>query len=190
VKRIFLVSGLLAVILLITFLTGAIDYNNSLKKALTEGNRFYVEGNYEQALEAYKKGLEKEPENPRLNYNSGQTYYKLNDYRQAAKYYGKAPDEPDKYLNLGNCSLKLGDAVNDAGQKQEYYRQALETYKQGILEFPKNIHLKYNYEYVKKRFDQQEKSNNNNQQENEKKNEENNQQENGRNQDDVIRQSV
>ena len=36
----------------------------------------------------------------------------------------------EKYLNSGNCSLRLGDAATDENEKLENYQQALESYQQ------------------------------------------------------------
>lgn len=166
----FLISGLLAIILLVLFLTGVVDFRNGGNDALVQGNRLYAAGNYAGALKAYTKGLEKKPGDTLLSYNSGQASYRLNDYQKAIEYYSKAPDRVEKYLNSGNASLKLGDAGNDPNQKTQCYQQALETYKQGIIAFPENIDLKYNYEYVKRKIEQQQNNNNQNQQDNQDNN--------------------
>ncbi|WP_010246557.1 tetratricopeptide repeat protein [Acetivibrio cellulolyticus] len=172
-----LISGLLIVALIIMFFTGAIDFENSINESIITGNRSYAANNYEQALETYKKGLGQNSEEPRLNYNSGQASYHLNKYEDAVNYYIKTSDTPDKYLNSGNSSLKLADRAADAGQKQQYYQQALETYKKGIIAFPENIPLKYNYEYVKSKLDDQKDNNENkdNQQQNQENQDKNNQ---------------
>lgn len=172
-----LVSGLLVVIFLILFFTGTIEFENAVQKSITEGNGYYADNNYDKALDAYKIGLNINPEDQRLNYNSGQASYLLNNYEEAVAYYSKASDIPDKYLNSGNSCLKLAESAGDNAQKQQYLRQALETYKQGIIAFPENLPLKYNYEYVKNMLDDE---NNNNEQneENQDNQDQNNQEEN------------
>ena len=99
------------------FLTGILDYGNTKNSMIKEGNLLYAAGQYEQALEAYKKGLEKNKDDAVLNYNSGQASYRLQEYRQAVEYYGKAKDTVEKYMNLGNASLKLGEEISDNNQK-------------------------------------------------------------------------
>lgn len=179
-----LVSGILIIALLIMFFTGVINFNNNIVDSLVKGNQAYAASNYDKALEAYKKGLGENSEDPKLNYNSGQASYRLNKFEDAVKYYVKTSDTPDKYINSGNSSLKLADSIDDAAQKQQYYQQALETYKQGILAFPENIPLKYNYEYVKSKLgDQQNNKDNQNQndQNNQSNQDQQNQDKNGQN---------
>jgi Ca-activated chloride channel family protein len=87
--------------------------------------------------------------------------------------------------------LKLGDNTEDVNQKRQYYQLALDTYKEGILTFPENVPLKYNYEYVKKKLEElgddggENRNNEENQDENEENQDENeeNQDENEENQD-------
>ena len=140
--------------MLIMLFTGLVNFDDSINKFLVRGNRLYADNNYEQALSAYNDGLKKDSENLKLNYNSGDPSYLLKDYQNAVTYYDKAYDTPDKYLNSGNSSLKMGDGTEDVNQKIQYYRLALDTYKKGILAFPENVPLKYNYEYAKKKLEE------------------------------------
>ncbi len=180
-------SGLLVVVLLILFFTGTIAFENGVYESIVKGNRLFAANNYEQALDAYNTGLSKNAENSKLNYNSGQASYRLNKFEDASKYYAKAFETPDKYLNSGNSSLKLADAASDDAQKQQYLMQALETFKQGIIAFPENIPLKYNYEYVKNKLGDQQNDNEQNQENKENqdqnKQDENSEQNSGQNED-------
>jgi Ca-activated chloride channel family protein len=162
-KKISFISGLLMVVMLLLFLTGKLDFNNSLRESIASGNRLYTLEKYDESLEVYQKALEKNLGDKILNYNMGQTSYQLNNYEQAIDYYGKASDEVDKYLNLGNCNYKLGDESNDMNQKMECYNKALEAYKDGMIVFPEDIQLKYNYEFVKSKIDELNKDNQNQQ---------------------------
>lgn len=170
-----IVSGILIIVMSIMLFTGLINFDNSIIKFLVRGNRLFADSNYEQALNAYNEGLKKDSENLKLNYNSGQAAYLLEDYQNAVMYFDKACDTPERYLNSGNSSLKLGDNTEDVNQKKQYYKQALDTYKKGILAFPENVPLKYNYEYVKKKLEELDVDNseNRNDEENKDENEEN-----------------
>lgn len=138
-KKIIYLSGVLTILLFILYMAGAIDLTlRTADTVLSEGNKLMEAGMYQQALEKYKKGLEEDPDDPELNYNAGQALYKLGEYASAAEYYEKSSlSTPDRYINLGNCYLK-----------QNYCNRAAECYKQGILEFPQDVPLKYNYEYA------------------------------------------
>jgi Ca-activated chloride channel family protein len=147
-KKLFFISGALTLAFSILFIFGILDFNHAVGRALTTGNRLYAEEAFEKALEAYNAGLQKEPENKMLNYNAAQACYQMKAYDKAIELYGKASATVDMYLNWGNSSLRLGDGTEDASQKLQHYANALEAYKQGILAFPQNVELKYNYEYV------------------------------------------
>lgn len=155
-KYLFLGSGVLLAALLIMGFTGLIEFHDRGRELLVKGNEYYDGGDYRQALEAYHEGLERRADDPLLNYNAGQAAYYAGDYSQSADLFGKAPERPNTYLQAGNASLALGDAAEDANQKLQQYGRALQTYKEGILAFPDNLELKYNYEYVKQKLEQQE----------------------------------
>lgn len=182
-KIVSIITGLLIVVLMVLFFTGAIPFDGGINELIIKGNRAYAANNYEQALQTYQKGLEENSTEPRLNYNLGQTSYKLSKYNEAINYYSKTSGTVDKYINSGNSSLRLAESIDDAVQKQQFYQQALETYKQGILAFPQNVPLKYNYEYVKSKLDNQQNQNNEEQDESQenKDEQENNQNEQGNN---------
>jgi tetratricopeptide (TPR) repeat protein len=105
-KKIFFALLSLAAVLLVLFLTGVIDFSRSVRdEALANGNRLMKAGRYQEALEAYERGLKENPQDPELNYNSGQALYNMGEYSRAVGYYEKsALSTPDKYINMGNCA--------------------------------------------------------------------------------------
>lgn len=147
-KKLFMISGVLTLAFGFLFIFGILDFNHTVGYVLAAGNRLYTEEDYNEALEAYGPGLQKEPENPMLNYNAAQASYQVKAYDKAAEFYGKASASVDLYLNWGNSFFRLGDGTEDANQKLQHFANALDTYKQGILAFPQSVELKYNYEYV------------------------------------------
>ena len=82
-------------------------------------------------------------------------------------------------MNWGNSLLRLGDEATDDTLKFRYYSQALEVYKQGILSYPENMELKYNYEYVLDKISMMD-NNNENQQDRDSEDQQNNDGENRR----------
>ncbi len=176
----FLVSGLLSAVMLILFITGIISFDNKHIEALIDGNRQFVVKKYDKALEAYKVGLAKNPNDDKLNQNSGLAAYQLNNYEEALNYYSKADENVEKYLKSGNSCLKLGDKMEEQTGKLKFYQQAAEAYKQGIIKFPENIDLKYNYEYVLEKLNELQNQNDQNQDNQNQHNQ--NQQENNENQ--------
>ena len=150
-KKIMLISGIAAVFLLAIILAGA-DKDDGAKKALRQGNSEYAVSLYKYALAAYETGLASNPENKALNFNAAQAAYSLGEYEKAAGYYEKAEDCVEKYLNTGNIYFKAGDAAGDEDQKMQYYSKALQIYYEGIIKFPRDVPLKYNYETLKEKI--------------------------------------
>lgn len=158
-KKLFIASGFVVLVFAILFLTGILDIHHTVARALAEGNRLYEDEAYGEAVDAYSTGLQKEPENPLLNYNTAQASYQLKTYEQAIEYYEKSTDSVDRALNAGNSAYRLGENTEDMNQKQQYYASALAFYKQGILAFPENVELKYNYEFVQEKLKQMQQEN-------------------------------
>ena len=152
-KKTVFISGIITILLLSFILTGWADMYDSVNKALRRGNGLYAAAKYEDALAEYETGIEKQTENGSLSFNAAQSAYLLGEYEKAAKYYENAEDSVDKYLSLGNIYFKAGGVAQDANQKAQCYKQALELYEEGIIKFPNNVPLKYNYETVKALLD-------------------------------------
>lgn len=182
-KKTFAASALLVIVFVILYLAGILDFKNTIRKSLTEGNRLYSEERYGEALISYQNGLLKDSNNVRLNYNAAQASYVLKDYQQAAEYYGKAVEKADTYLNRGNSYFLAGESTEDINQKLQFYMNALETYKRGIFKYPANVELKFNYEFVEEKIKQLQDSMNENeqQQNNNEDNEEGKEQQNPEN---------
>lgn len=153
-KKLFWASGLFVLVFAILFLTGILDIRHTVARAFAEGNRLYENEAYDEAENAYNTGLHKEPENPLLNYNAGQACYRQGVYDQALEYYQKSADSIDRFLNAGNSAYRLAESIEDVNQKRQHYAAALEFYRQGILAFPENVELKYNYEFVLEKLKQ------------------------------------
>ncbi len=176
-KKIFAASALLVLIFIILFLAGALDFNNTVNKSLTEGNRLYSKEKYSEALASFQNGLLKDPYHKKLNYNAAQASYMLQNYEQAAGYYAKAAEKVDTYLNWGNSYFYTGERSEDVNEKLEFYINALGTYKQGILKYPQNVELKFNYEFTEEKIKELQESMN----ENQPRDENNGDQEDGQN---------
>jgi len=151
-RKILYVSGIIAVFLLVFLLTGPAAKDDAVKNALRQGNQKYISLRYKDALKLYETGLEASPENKTLNFNAAQAAYLAGDYQKAAEYYNKGEDCVEKFLNAGNIFFRAGDAVEDeeqTEQKAQFYIQAMKIYYEGILKYPQDVSLKYNFEKVK-----------------------------------------
>ncbi|MFH0800427.1 MAG: VWA domain-containing protein [Pseudomonadota bacterium] len=110
-----------------------------------EGERFYNEGKYAEALESFLSAQVDDPNDLRLSYNIANSCYKLGKFDEAAKMYSgmseklKGALKERSVYNLGNSffkGLKLEDAVK--------------SYEDALKLDPKDADAKYNLELAKK----------------------------------------
>ena len=94
-----------------------------------QGNQAYAAENYEQALEAYEKASELEPDSARIWFNRGSTLYKQEDYTAAGDAFEKAAlrgsdpaIEALSKFSHGNSAFRQG-----VGQQRTDPRQALQS---------------------------------------------------------------
>ena len=148
-KKVLILSGAAAFALLVLLLTGFSDADDAVKKAMRQGNASFGSAAYQEALSYYETGLAASSEDKELNFNAAQAAYLLGEYERAMDYYEKSGDTVEKFLNTGNTFFMIGNSLEDSEQKLQCYMQALKYYYDGIVLFPRNVPLKYNYEAVK-----------------------------------------
>lgn len=80
------------------------------------GNDFYQNGQYEEAVESYKKVVNLELESSELFFNLGNAYYKKGDIANSILYYEKAlllsPDDEDIVYNLKIANQLVVDKIS------------------------------------------------------------------------------
>lgn len=91
------------------------------------GNIYFELGDFSRSLEAYKKGLEKSPDDPMLHFNAALASLKLGDDPAAINFFHLAARKAklgkiasDAYLNLG----KIYAARQDWEKAEEYFSSA------------------------------------------------------------------
>jgi Ca-activated chloride channel family protein len=173
-KKVFFITGALILIFLLFFLAGIFQFDNRVNMAVNKGNDEFYKENYEKALEHYKKGLLKKPASKELSYNAFLAAILAGKGEEIFEYLKNAKETVNKYLNAGNLLFLAGESIEDNSKKQELFKKSLDTYIAGIIKYPENVPLKYNYEYVKDKMEQQEEEN---EQENKEKQEEKKQEE-------------
>ncbi|MGA1871616.1 MAG: VWA domain-containing protein [bacterium] len=130
-------------------------YAKNISSRIKKAEQLYTEQQYDQALQSFIDAQIDAPENPLLQYNIANTYYRMKNYDEAFKNYmaasinAKEIDlEAKAYYNMGNCSYRLGKLQ----EAIEYYQKALELN-------PEDENAKYNLEFVreeiKRRINQQ-----------------------------------
>ncbi|MBI5203982.1 MAG: tetratricopeptide repeat protein [Nitrospirae bacterium] len=128
------------------------------KKGLTLGKA----GNHQEALNAFNKAIELNPQDTATHYNRGTAYSNLGNYQQAINDFNKAiglnPQDAEAYNNRGVAYSNLGNyqqAINDLTKVIELNPQydakaynnrgfayaKLENYQKAIKDFNKTIEL-------------------------------------------------
>mgnify|MGYP000865342755 FL=1 len=141
------------ILTVLIILSGFKAYNNRLERDIQAANGLYREGRYAEAGEIYRGLLQKNPEDERLSYNLATVYYKTGGYQEALEFFQKGPESPEKYLLMGNICYEKGQEELDPVEKINLYQEALQYYREGMVNFPREIELKYNYEYVREELE-------------------------------------
>lgn len=109
------------------------------------------QGLNEQALTRYKELLDKNVNDPELNFNAGNALYELKQYEPALQYYERALQyathpkmKSDIQYNMANCLFRMNQIEKSA-----------ELYKQALKKSPDDPDAKFNYEFLMKKMQQQ-----------------------------------
>ena len=92
--------------------------------------RIYMDNlQYQDAVDVFKRGLQKDPKNKHMLYNLGLAYYWLGDFKQAISWNDSAlAQDPDLIIAVYNSALyrvDYGERYND----ESYYREAIRLYE-------------------------------------------------------------
>ena len=120
-------------------------------RRLHEGNRFYREGKYQEALQRYSEAQLNDPGAPEIPYNLGNTLYRQGRYAEAVEEYRRSHSAADRelaqasYYNTGNSLFRL-----------HRYGEAIGAYEEALRLDPKDPNAKQNLEIALARLRQQE----------------------------------
>ena len=153
-KKVLCLSGILAILLSALFLSGRSSAHDRVIRSFRLGNRSYGEGSYGEALSRYEAGLEINEAVKALNYNAAQAAFQLGEYGKALDYYDRAVSTADRFLNAGYILYQAGEASGDENEKLQFFTEAIGIYEEGIRDYPRDITLKYNYEFVRAKLEE------------------------------------
>jgi tetratricopeptide (TPR) repeat protein len=118
---------------------------------LTLSNSYINAGKVDVALDVFKTGVEKDPENQYYRYNYGVLLLGKNEYEAATEQFKKAieldPEYQNAIYNMAVTYVKWGTAINkeaedkgemDNTEYKEKYRQALPFLEKSVQLEPKN----------------------------------------------------
>ena len=110
-------------ILILMVIAGA-SYAQKENTHIIAGNKLYRENKFDKALPEYMKALAAEANNPVVNYNLGNTYFRSKSYEEAAKTYDNTIE------NGGNNTIKQKGFYNKGVSlsKQNKLEESIEAY--------------------------------------------------------------
>jgi tetratricopeptide (TPR) repeat protein len=81
-----------------------------------KGREYYVSGNYEKAIDAFKESIRKTPNSAEAHFNLGLAYGKIGDSEKEIESYLEAirlkPKVPNVHFNLGSAYKEKGNIQN------------------------------------------------------------------------------
>ncbi len=119
---------------------------------IERANRLFAEGKYESTAEIYRRVQADLPESPIPAVNLGAATFKTGKLDDAQMAFRKASEASDPAIRgraaygLGSCRAKSGDLEG-----------ALASFKEAVELLPDDEDAKWNYEWVKRKLDEQKK---------------------------------
>ena len=111
--------------------------------AVARGLKAYDEGRYEDALREFNAAERDAPRSPALEYNRGNTLYRLHRYTEAREAYHRAAENADASLrerdlyNMGNALAEMGDTQG-----------AIDAYRKALVLEPRDEAARHNLEVL------------------------------------------
>ena len=132
------IKKIISLFLIFTFFISTASAQEVQNNFIIEGIKMYDKGDYEGALEMYKKALTSNPASVQAKYEMASTYLQLKDYTNAIKYSEKVIAANKDYAD--QAYIVKGTALDYLNKPQD----AANIYKQALKKFPKTQLLYYN----------------------------------------------
>ncbi len=111
-----------------------------------QADQRFKNGSFSQALDQYKTLLDKNVNDPEINYNAGNALYRLQKYDDALKYYQRALENTQDTQFKNRILYNMANAQFKRNKLQE----SADLYKQVLRHAPDDKDAKFNYEYLLK----------------------------------------
>ena len=141
-------ARLILVVGLLVLLTNSPVNADQADSNIQEGLNQYQEGLFPEAEKNFAEARSNRPEDRRLDYNLGSSYYKQGKYEEALQDYTRsALDGSDPQLKK-NSLYNAGNALF----KMEKLKEAEKTYKNVLALDPSDMDAKFNLEFVREQL--------------------------------------
>jgi tetratricopeptide (TPR) repeat protein len=134
-------------------------------KDIRRGNKYYKQGNYDKSIPEYRKALEKNPENPKANYNLGNAEFRNEKWPDASTAF-------DKAFSSTNENGFKEKAVYNKGvsfSKQKKLLESIDAYKTALKLKPDDADARHNLQKALLELKKQNQSNDQKQNKEQKK---------------------
>ncbi len=130
----------------------------SAAQIVKEGNQSYQAGNYDEALKQYQQPLLEGPEDPVIQYNKANCFYKLDDLEQAMNLYREVSAESKDMelvarakFNLGNCYFQQGMKQRDSDLQKavEAFTTSIHQYREVLKIHPDDAEATHNIAVIR-----------------------------------------
>jgi Ca-activated chloride channel homolog len=119
---------------------------------IQEGLNQYQEGLFPEAEKNFSQARSSRPDDPRLNYNLGSSYYKQEKFQEALQDYTHAVLENSDPQLKKNSLYNSGNSLFKMGKLQE----AEAAYKKVLALDPSDMDAKFNLEFVREQLKKKE----------------------------------
>jgi tetratricopeptide (TPR) repeat protein len=125
--------------------------NSQVGLSRRQADKLFESGDHYHAMQSYKQLLDENPNDPGLNYNVGNSLYRMQMYDQAKLYYEKA------LSNTSDSKLKNNIQYNIANceYKSKKLKESIEGYKQVLRKNPEDADARKNLELALKQMQKQ-----------------------------------
>jgi Ca-activated chloride channel family protein len=126
-------------------------FSQAERKFVKEGNRFFDDKKYNDAVVSYKKALETKNNSVAATYNMGNALYKQEKYDEAIGQYSSLQDAQLSKKDLSKVNHNMGNAY----LKQKKYKESIDAYKKSLRNNPKDAETKNNLAYAQRMMKQE-----------------------------------
>ena len=137
---------------------------DSVAKKIKEGNEYFRQKKFDEALKSYKSAQVENPDSPEISYNIANAFAQQQKYEEAIKNYERAlsKDTSPKtkayaYYNMGNCLYRMGELAesnNAIPAAINHLKKSVKAFNQAIRFDPDDLDAKFNYELAKKKLEE------------------------------------
>lgn len=128
-----------------------LNYAQSEKKHLKDGNEAYKKSDYVTAEKDFNKALGKNKDSYKGAFNLGDAYYKQGKYEEAANQFQLLTHRATSKDTLAKAFHNLGNSL----LKSKKYQESVDAYKNALKNNPNDADTRYNLAYAQQYLKQQ-----------------------------------